>query len=218
MAVQKKTNTPSETKEKKEINWMQVCVVAFCVLVVAMCIFSFANFQNFFRNGSSGTSTTYVAAETGYPVIVDYSMQINGTDTYKNMRMAVPAGSTVSSTQYFTDSDGKTYAMQAEEYNAISQGVIGHYPGDTFTVDGPGVDSYISYITKDDIEALGYTYADIKNGTLLQTTMEYTDDDGNTQQATVNAVVTEVFDNAVKVQYGADKIDVTFVGYYSSSA
>ncbi|HJJ48618.1 MAG TPA: hypothetical protein O0X39_06500 [Methanocorpusculum sp.] len=217
MAVQKKTSKTSETKEKKEINWMQVCVVGFCILVVAMCIFSFANFQNFFRDNNTNVNGQNVAAEIGYPVIVDYTMKIGDTETYKNMRMPLYAGSTVTSTQYFTDSNGNTYAMQAEEFNAISQGVLGHVPGDKFTVQGPGGENHISYINKEDIEALGSKYDDVNVGTVLNTTMEYTDDDGKAQKATVLAVVTEKYDNLVKVQYAADTIDVNFAGYYATA-
>ena len=46
MAVQKKTNAGDKPEEKKT-NWMQIGVIAFCVLMVVMCVLSFANFQNF---------------------------------------------------------------------------------------------------------------------------------------------------------------------------
>jgi len=51
MAVQKKSKK-TNSATKKSINWTQVCIVGFCVLIVVMCILSFSNFSNFFRDNS----------------------------------------------------------------------------------------------------------------------------------------------------------------------
>jgi len=56
MAVQKKT-AKEKTTTKKPINWTQVCIIGFVVLIVVMCVLSFSNFTNFFSD-KTGTSST----------------------------------------------------------------------------------------------------------------------------------------------------------------
>ena len=38
MAVQKKTNAGDKPAEEKKTNWMQIGVIAFCILMVVMCV------------------------------------------------------------------------------------------------------------------------------------------------------------------------------------
>lgn len=217
MAVQKKTNKSPDNEEKKPINWMQVCVVGFCILVVAMCIFSFANFQNFFRNDTTVSSLSDIPAVEGYPVIVSYSYMKDDVVMDRGT-MIIPAGTTVSSTQYASTADGEVKAMHADEFNAVSTSIIGKKPGEVFTINGPGVINNVSYITKEDATAQGIAYDDIDAGTVLNLGEPYTDENGNEGSATINGVVIEKTDSYIAVQYAPDTIEVNFVGYYQTSA
>jgi len=197
---------------------MQVCVVGFCILIVVMCILSFANFQNIFGGKSNyQTSTASIPAQVGYPVIVDFTMKANNGTLLKDITMPVVAGGIVNSTQYLSDADGNVYAIHADEYNAISQGVLGHVPGETFTVNGPGMLDHVYFVKKAEVEGRGLNYTDIKVGTVIEMNEEYTTNNGNTSYAKLNVIAIDKSDDVISVQYAPDTIDVKFVGYYQTA-
>ncbi|RBQ23923.1 MAG: hypothetical protein ALMCE001_15310 [Methanocorpusculum sp. MCE] len=94
MAVQ--TKSKSEDKgPKKKINWVQVGVIGFCVLLVFMCIVSFSGLPNALGNlinGDGISETGKVVA--GNPVYVNYTLNVNGSAVFENV-MGFQAGTEV---------------------------------------------------------------------------------------------------------------------------
>ena len=211
MAVQKKSNA-GEKPEEKKINWMQVGVIAFCVLMVVMCVLSFANFQNFFGGGGASG-----AAEAGNPVIIQYKMYVGDT-VVRTMAGAFIAGYTVNESIPVNIDENATrpYLLYDDEYNAISTGVIGMNAGETKTVSGSGKLSAI--FTKDKVDEAGLKFEDIKVGDMLAYNDYYVDELGERSLAFRDGIVTEKTDKDLTLTHGTDKIEITFIGYWQSSA
>lgn len=209
MAVQKKSNA-GEKPEEKKINWMQVGVIAFCVLMVVMCVLSFANFQNFF--GGSGSAGP---AEEGNPVLVQYKMYIGD-------KAVLEAGG-VFVAGYKADNDEhlpiegleNPYLIYASELNAISNGVIGMNIGESKTVDGSGSKTY--YFTKEAAEKGGIDFEKAVVGGTVGYNEYYEDELGERAQAFRQAIITEKTEDGLTVQYGTDKIEMTFASYMQIS-
>lgn len=216
MAVQKKTGS-SDKPKKKEINWMQVGVVAFCVLVVVMCIISFSNIPNLFSGNNGGTSSN-VPAQAGYPVQVNATMYVGNVSTFTGT-FALYAGTETNESVYLSSSAYQyPLVMYADEYNQISNGVIGLYPGQSTTVAGSGSQLAYTY-TKDAINAqeIGATFDELQVGTELYLTETYKDELEEDASAIRIGVVTQKTDDMVVIQYGSDTINIELVGYVQTS-
>lgn len=211
MAVQKKTNS-GDKPEAKEINWIQVGIVGFCVLIVVMCILSFSNFSNFFSgNGNMG------AVQAGYPVAVEYMMYINESPVFTSVGGFI-AGVQVNESSYVPiDNSTKPYEIYASEQNQISNGVIGMSIGETKTVPGSGSFLVMPY-TKDALANMSLSIDDMHVGDRLSLSFPYTDELGEEAEAVRTGIVTSVDSEQVNIQYGTDKIDIRFVGYLQASA
>ena len=210
MAVQKKTNSGDKPEEKK-INWMQVGVIGFCILMVVMCVLSFANFQNFFGgNGSAGP------VEEGNPVAVQYTMYVADKAVFTSVGGFV-AGTEVHKDMYVpVENSTKPYLVFAAEQNAISTEVIGMEIGEKKSVTLDGSAQKYTY-SKEDVEKMGLEFAKLEKGGMLQLDFPYIDELGEVAKAVRTGVITEINDKELTLQYGTDKIEMTFGGYLQIS-
>jgi len=211
MAVQTKSKA-GEKNPKKKINWTQVCVIGFCVLIVLMCVISFSGLPNAIGNWITGTGTTTSEVAAGNPVYVNFTMNVGDIPI---MDGALPfyAGTQVNQTQYLAGSNNFTLVMYADEFNQISSGVIGLSPGEKRTVAGSGA-SLITSITKESV-------ADVetaKVGDVLYLPVTYTDELGDANATAYRpAVITAINGTDLIVQYGTDTINIEMVGYIKTS-
>ena len=216
MAVQ--TKSKSEDKgPKKKINWVQIGVIGFCVLLVLMFIVSFSGLPNALGNLINGGGMTSTGAVvTGNPVYVNYTMNIAGSSVLMS-GMGLYAGSQTNKTQYI-NFEGYTYpfAIYADEYNQISAGVVGLSVGESRSVVGSG--SNLAYaFTKDNVTAMGLDFATIEVKDILYLNEYYTDDLGEEAIAIRPARITEKTTDDLIIQYGTDTIDIKMVGYLKTS-
>ena len=160
MAVQ--TKSKSEDKgPKKKINWIQVGVISFCVLLVFMCIVSFSGLPNALGNLINGGGVTQTSAVVaGNPVYVNYTLNTGGSAVFENV-MGFEAGAEVNQSLYVNiDGYDHPFVIYASEFNQISAGVIGLVPGESKTVAGSG--SNLAYqLTKEETETAGLVFDDI---------------------------------------------------------
>ena len=216
MAVQTKSKS-EEKGPKKNINWTQVGVIGFCVLIVIMCIVSFSGLPNAIGNlingnGAAGTG----AVVSGNPVYVNYTMNIGGSPVLM-IGMGLYAGFQTNQTQYISF-EGYTYpfAIYAEEYNQISSGVVGLSPGESRSLAGTG--STLAYaFTKDNITSMGLDFDTLEVKDVLYLNEYYTDDLGEESIAVRPAMITQKTSEELLIQYGTDTIDVKMVGYLVTS-
>mgnify|MGYP003408491057 FL=1 len=207
MAVQKKTNAGDKPEEEKKTNWMQIGVIAFCILMVVMCVLSFANFQNFF--GGGGTAGP---AEAGNPVAVQYTLFIGESPVFTNVDGFI-AGYEVNESAYISVANKtEPYILYASEQNAIANGVIGMNIGESKTVDGSGAALKLTY-PKADVEKMGLKFAELEVGDMLQLSFPYIDELDEVANGFRSAIITEKTAENITVQYGTDKIVMQFVGY-----
>ena len=211
MAVQKKSSAGDKPEEKKT-NWMQIGVIAFCVLMVVMCVLSFANFQNFF--GGNGTAG---AAEVGNPVAVQYTMYIGDKAVFTNIDGFIAGYETNESAYISVANSTVPYIIYASEQNAISAGVLGMNIGEKKTVDGSGSALKITYKKEDVEKTYDLDFESLEVGDMLQLTFPYIDDLGEVADAFRSAIIVEKDDAGITVQYGTDKIEMTFAGYLQIS-
>ncbi len=216
MAVQ--TKSKSEDKgPKKKINWVQVGVIGFCVLLVFMCIVSFSGLPNALGNlinGDGISETGKVVA--GNPVYVNYTLNVNGSAVFENV-MGFQAGTEVNQSLY-VNVEGYEYpfVIYAAEFNQISAGVIGLVPGESTTVAGSG--SNMAYqLTKEETETAGLVFNDTKVNDRVLITVPYTNEEGKEASAYRVCVVTAKTDDGLTRQYGSDTIDIKMVGYLTTS-
>lgn len=213
MAVQTKTSSGNKPK-KKDTNWMQIGVVAFCVLVAVMCILSFSGVITNIIGGSGGGTSQSIPAQPGYPVQVNATMYVGEHPIFSGA-FAFYAGSQTNESLTFTNEDLKyPLIMYADEFNQISNGVIGLYPGQSTTVAGSGAE--LSYIyTKEQIDTgdIGVKFDDLKVGTELYLNETYKDELGEDATALRIGVVTQKTDEYVVIQYGSDTITIELIGY-----
>ncbi|WP_319378512.1 hypothetical protein [uncultured Methanocorpusculum sp.] len=216
MAVQ--TKSKSEDKgPKKKINWMQVGVIGFCVLLVFMCIVSFSGLPNALGNlinGDGISETGKVVA--GNPVYVNYTMNIGDSPVLMS-GMGLYAGSQTNQTQYITfEGYAYPFAIYADEYNQIAAGVVGLSVGESRSVAGSG--SNLAYaLTKGNITAMGLDFDTLEVKDLLYLNEYYTDELGEEAIAIRPAMITEKTSEGLVIQYGTDTIDIKMVGYLTTS-
>ena len=210
MAVQKKSSAGDKPEEKKT-NWMQIGVIAFCVLMVVMCVLSFANFQNFF--GGNGTAG---AVEAGNPVAVEYIMSVGGKAVFSSVGGFIAGYETNESAYIPIDNSEKPYMVYANEQNAISTEVIGMNIGETKTITLDGAALKYTY-SKEDVEEMGLEFAKLEKGGMLQLDFPYIDELGELAYAVRTGVITEINDKELTLQYGTDKIEMKFAGYLQIS-
>ncbi|HJJ44034.1 MAG TPA: hypothetical protein O0X66_06135 [Methanocorpusculum sp.] len=213
MAVQ--TKSKSEDKgPKKKINWVQIGVIGFCVLLVLMCIVSFSGLPNALGNLINGGGMTSTGAVVpGNPVYVNCTMNIGGSPVTMGI-MGLYAGSQTNKTQYI-NFPGYTYPFEiyAVEYNQISAGVVGLSLGKSRTVAGSG-DTLITSISKENVEDV----ESAEVGDVLYLPINYADELGDTNSTAYRpAVITAINDADLIVQYGSDTIDIEMVDYLPTS-
>ncbi len=216
MAVQ--TKSKSEDKgPKKNINWTQVGVIGFCVLIVIMCIVSFSGLPNALGNLINGDGVAGTGAVvSGNPVYVNYTMNIGDSPVLMS-GMGLYAGSQTNQTQYISF-EGYSYpfAIYADEYNQIASGVIGLSVGESRSVVGFG--SNLAYaFTKDNITAMGLDFDTLEVKDMLYLNEYYTDDLGEEAIAIRPALITDKTTDGLTIQYGTDTIDIEMVGYLTTS-
>ncbi len=210
MAVQKKTSSGNKPEEKK-INWLQVGVVGFCILLVVMCVLSFSNFQNLFGGGGASG-----AVEEGNPVAVEYTLSIAGKDVFTSIGGFIAGYDTNESAYIPIENSEKPYMVFADEQNTISAEVIGMNPGETklLTLDG----SVLKYTySKEDVEDMGLEFDKLEKGSMLQLDFPYIDELGELAYAVRSGVITAIDDKELTVQYGTDEIEMKFVSYLQIS-
>ena len=210
MAVQKKTNAGDKPEEKKN-NWMQIGVIAFCVLLVVMCVLSFANFQNFFGGGGSAGPV-----EAGNPVAVEYIMYVGDKAVFTSIGGFIAGYETNESAYIPIDNSEKPYMVFADEQNAISTNVIGMNMGDKKTVELDGSALKYTY-SKEDVEEMKLDFEKLEKGGMLQLDFPYIDELGELAYAVRTGVITEINDKELVLQYGTDKIEMVFGGYLQIS-
>ena len=210
MAVQKKTNAGDKPEEKKT-NWMQIGVIAFCVLMVVMCVLSFANFQNFFGGGGSAGPV-----EAGNPVAVEYIMYVGDKAVFTSIGGFIAGYETNESAYIPIDNSEKPYMVFADEQNAISTNVIGMNMGDKKTVELDGSALKYTY-SKEDVEEMKLDFEKLEKGGMLQLDFPYIDELGELAYAVRTGVITEINDKELVLQYGIDKIEMVFGGYLQIS-
>jgi hypothetical protein len=227
MAVQTKTNAGSRPRQKKEINWTQVGVVAFCVLIVVMCIISFGGLEKLFQQGGAVSSGVI---EIGDTADVEYTMYIGETpmvtSSYEvfqaanasqlpavtaNMRFV--AGIQTNETVYVPTGSEEPFRMFPSEMNQISSGVIGLGINETRTLASSG-SAYTSQITPADAAAMGIDYANWTIGSMGNLNFVDTAADGNETVSIRPALVTAKTDEAMTLQYGYDTIGIRLVAGY----
>ncbi len=218
MAVQTKSKAGEKTPKKK-INWTQVGVIGFCVLIVIMCVVSFSGLPSAIGNWLGGTGITSTATSgvvAGNPVYVNYTLNIAGSPVLMS-GMGLYAGSETNKTLYM-DFEGYDYpfAIYADEYNQISSGVIGLTPGESRTVAGSGANLAYAF-TNESIAAMGLDFSTLKVGDMLYLNEYYTDELGEESIAIRPAVIISITDKDLIVQYGSDTIDIEMVGYLTTS-
>ncbi|HJJ51489.1 MAG TPA: hypothetical protein O0X01_08215 [Methanocorpusculum sp.] len=216
MAVQ--TKSKSEDKgPKKKINWVQIGVIGFCVLLVLMCIVSFSGLPNALGNlinGGGMTSTDAVVS--GNLVYVNYTMNIAGSAVFENA-MGFSAGSEVNKSLY-VNIEGYEYpfVIYPTEFNQISSGVIGLVPGASKKIAGSGSNLAAQY-TKEEAGVAGLVFDEIKVDGRVFITVDYTNEDGEAAKAYRVGVVTKKTADNLTLQYGSDTIDIQMVGYLTTS-
>lgn len=210
MAVQKKTNAGDKPEEKKT-NWMQIGVIAFCVLMVVMCVLSFANFQNFFGGGGSAGPV-----EAGNPVAVEYIMYVGDKAVFTSIGGFIAGYETNESAYIPIDNSEKPYMVFADEQNAISTEVIGMNIGDTKIITRDGSSQKYTY-SKEDVEDMGLEFDKLEKGGMLQLDFPYIDELGELAYAVRTGVITEINDKELVLQYGVDEIEMKFVSYLQIS-
>ncbi|MCZ0861183.1 hypothetical protein O0S10_08115 [Methanocorpusculum sp. MG] len=237
MAVQSKSNAGDKPRQKKNINWTQVGVVAFCVLLVVMCIISFSNLGNIFnQNGGTTTSGTLVAGDLAY---VDYTMYIgdvpmvtSSLDVFNNspadrlptwtQTLGLVAGQqmdVVNGTPLLINSSYEyPFRMLNQEYNQIATGVVGLAVGESRTVESTGSFFQTTY-TKDQAEEMGIDYANWTVGTMGLMNFPVVNETSNTTTMAIRpALVTNKTADEMVLQYGYDTIEMKVVQAYRTNA
>lgn len=222
MPVQTKSKSEGK-KNRKEINWMQIGVAAICLLVVVMCILSFAGFQNIFSGGHHQQSTQYIPAPVGYPLMLNVSLLSGDDIILRCVGMPIIAGYTVNNNKPLgSTGDGqKPYVLYPEEYNAISKGVLGMYPGNNVTVNVTSLNDYKATFTKSEIMDIiekypnnkYNSYDDINEGTVVTFPETYLDELYEEKDGNRRGVVTYKDSKKVVITPIADKIYIEFWGY-----
>ena len=236
MAVQTKSNAGNKPRQKKDINWTQVGVVAFCVLLVVMCIISFSNLGNIF-NQNGGTTTGTIGA--GNIVAVDYTMYIgdipmvtSSIDVYN----ASPADRLPVVTEYLgliagqqvdvvngmpiliNSSYEHPFRMLNQEYNQIATGVVGLGIGEPKAMKPTGPFFRTTY-TKDQAIEMGIDYANWTVGTMGLMNFPVVNATSNTTTMAIRpALVTNKTADEMILQYGYDTIEMKVVQAYRTNA
>ncbi|MDU9376031.1 hypothetical protein McpSp1_06180 [Methanocorpusculaceae archaeon Sp1] len=235
MAVQTKSNS-GDKPQKKDINWTQIGVVCFCVLIVVMCIVSFSGLSTIFNQNGNATPTGGVV-EAGNLVEVEYTMYINNTpmvtssiDVFNassidklpavTQNLGVIAGQQVDvvngSAILINSSYEYPFRMLNQEYNQIASGVIGLGAGQSRTVQSTG-DYFKTVYTKENAEEMGIDYANWTVGTMGIMNFPTEDATGNVTMAIRPALVTSKTDEEMVLQYGYDTIDMKVIQAYTTT-
>lgn len=216
MAVQTKSRS-GDKPAKKEINWMQVGVVGFCVLVVVMCILSFSNFSAFFNDNGNGTTGGNTAAQPGNLVAVNYTMYIGTQPVFADIAGFVAGYETNESVYRNIENVTYPYVVYASEVNQISSAVIGLTPGQSTTVAGSGADLKYTF-TKEGVAAMNLDFDALEVGEMLYLNEYYTDELDEEATALRAGVITAKDETGLTIQYGTDTIEVQMTGYLQQSA
>lgn len=234
MTVETKTNAGDKPRQKKDINWTQAGVVAFCILIVVMCILSFSNLSNIFNQNGSTTGVV----EVGNAVEIEYTMYIGTTpmvtsslevfqaakssnllivtepiDLYAGQQTDVVNGS-----KNLINSFCKyPFLMLDQEFNQISSGVIGLGVGQSRTVEGQG--SFFQTIyTKEQAVEMGIDFANCTVGTTNLMNCQIEGVNNTTTTAIRSALVTNKTDAQMTMQYGYDTIEMKVIQAYRTNA
>lgn len=236
MAVQTKSTAGDKPRQKKNINWTQIGVIAFCVLLVVMCIISFSNLGNIFNQNGQ---TTTGAIEAGNIVAVDYTMYIgdvpmvtSSIDVYN----ASPANRLPAVTEYLGLIAGQQvdvvngtpilinssyeypFRMLNQEYNQLATGVIGLAVGESRTVESIGSQFQTTY-TKEQADEMGIDYANWTVGTMGLMNFPVVNATSNTTTMAIRpALVTNKTADEMVLQYGYDTIEMKVVQAYRTNA
>lgn len=211
MAVQTKTNS-GNTPKKKERNWTQIGIVAFCVLIAVMCVLSFSGVITNIIGGNGNGGASSIVAQPGYPVQVNATLYADDKQVLTGS-IAFIAGTESNTSVYlqFEEYD-EPFVIYAEEFNQISNGVIGLKPGESRTVAGYPIE--LEY-TKQEFDSgnMGIAFDDVEKGSMLSLGVPYTNDEGESALAMRFGVVTDKTDDKLVIQSGSDRIDILFQGY-----
>ncbi|MDR0439072.1 MAG: hypothetical protein LBH02_02500 [Methanocalculaceae archaeon] len=225
MAVQTKSSVGGKPRQKKDINWMQVGVVSFCILLLVMCIVSFSNLGNIF-NQKRGV-TTFGILGIGDPAHVDYTMYIDdipmvtsSIDVFSDspacrLPMLTQTLDLVSGRQMdvadrnpllINSSYEYPFWMLKQEYNQIATGIVGLAVGESRTVKSLGSSFQTTY-TKNQMKEMGIDYADWTIGTIGLMNYQISNENNNTTTMVIRPalVINETADEMI-IQYGYDTI------------
>jgi hypothetical protein len=225
MAVQTKSNVGGKPRQKKDINWIQVGVVAFCILLLVMCIVSFSNLGNIFSKNRG--ITTFGTLAINDPAHVEYTMYIgdipmvtSSIDIFNNapahhlpmwvQSLDLIAGSQMDATNrdqiLLNSSYEYPFWMLKQEYNQIATGIVGLAVGGSKTVKSLGSSFQIAY-TKDQMKEMDIDYAELTVGKigLMNFQVANKNDDESTMVIRPALVIKKTADEII-LQYGYDTI------------
>ena len=231
MAVQTKSNADGKPRQKKEINWTQVGVVGFCVLIVIMCILSFGGIDKLFQGG-----TTTGVIEAGNGVNVEYTMYIGDTPMVTSSLEVFEAANvsnlpvTTGNLQFIAgqqaDANGSIlipsgyenqFKMFPSEFNQISAGTIGMSLGETRNLTSLGA-ALVTAITPEQAANMGIDYNNWTVGSMgilnfveTNTTVNETASTNETISIR-SALVTAKTNESMTLQYGYDNIVMKLIG------
>jgi hypothetical protein len=230
MAVQTKSNGGGKPRQKKDINWMQVGVVAFCILLLVMCIISFSNLGNIFsKNRGIATFGTLAVND---PAHVDYTMYIDdipmvtsSADIFNDspasrLPMWVQSLDLVAGRQMdvanrdhilINSSYEYPFWMMKQEYNQIAAGIVGLSVGGSKTVKSLGSSFQMTY-TKNQMEEMGIDYAEWTVGAIgLMNFQIANKNDNETTMVIRPALIIDKTADEIILQYGYDTIVMVVV-------
>lgn len=237
MAVQTKSYPGDKPHQRKNINWTQVGVVAFCILLVVMCIISFSNMGNIFNQNGGGTTATgtLVAgdiAEVEYTMYIgEVPMVTSSLDIFNNsptdrlptwtQNLGLAAGrqvDVVNGTPILINSSYEhPFRMLNQEFNQIATGTVGLAIGESRTVQSTGSYFQTTY-TKDQAEQMDIDYTNWTVGTMGLMNFPVLNATSNTTTMAIRpALVTNKTTDEMVLQYGYDTIKMKVVQAYQKT-
>ena len=233
MAVQRKSqkNPPGQ---KKPVSWIKIVAVGFVILVVVMCILSFCNFSNFFRDYNITTPSTNETVKEGDHVGVYFATNTEGKTVFSNFpkdendKGAIfgtyansNANATTDDLTSFTIKMGDEsvpYKITPAEQNAIAKAIVGKNYGDMNGVGLGDSKSDIHEFDAADLVAAGCDMSTLKVGDVVPMAFPYTDEKGEKKQYARCGVVTSVAEDLSKasLNFGSDSVIVLVAAKYAS--
>ncbi|MDR3102178.1 MAG: hypothetical protein LBU24_02960 [Methanocalculaceae archaeon] len=243
MAIQTRNSAGSSPRRKKNINWTQVGVVAFCILLAVMCIVSFSGVTTIFEKNGDTTVTGPVRAgdwaEMEYTMYIgDVPMVTSSFDVFRKSvsnvfsadkpliftrNLSIVAGQqadTVNGTRILIDIlpsayDQPMFWMLNSESNQVTAGVIGLRLGEPPREVLSTGDTFKMDCTKDRAIAMGLDYNNWTVGAIVILNFPEVNAANNTTTMAIRpALVINKTDEKMVLQYGYDTIKIKLLRVY----